>query len=428
MAKKFKKKFYFLVAAYFVFWAKLVLYRWRPKIILITGSTGKTTLFYLLKAQLGEQAEFAENANSAFGIPFHILGLKRKSFAYVEWLKFIFFAPLLALQSLQKRKKIYVVEADSDRPGEAKIIANLLEPNIVLMTNIFKTHAVNFEPLLNEEQTDILSIIADEFATYAAAAKDEVWANGDDTALVEAIIRAEAREKCNFLLKEDYLDDYQLTAGGTSFMIAGMQYDLQALLPEEVWLSLAMVKKITEILGTKIDQEYRQLVLPPGRSSVFAGIKNTTLIDSTYNANLGSMLAVLKLFEQYQTKAKKWLVLGHLLEEGTATLTEHQELAKAIVVLKTVDRLFLLGEENQQVTLPMLKQGWSAEKKVEFFTSTQEALTTITAAIQGEEVILFKGAPFLEGMIEQLLADKTEATKLVRREPIWQKRRQNFYA
>ena len=63
MAKKIKKKLYFLVATYFVWWAKVVLQRWQPKIILVTGSTGKTTLFYLLKAQLGEEAEFADGAN-----------------------------------------------------------------------------------------------------------------------------------------------------------------------------------------------------------------------------------------------------------------------------------------------------------------------------------------------------------------------------
>ncbi len=428
MAKKIKKKFYFLVAAYFIFWAKIVLHRWQPKIILVTGSTGKTTLFYLLKAQLGEAAEFAENANSAFGVPFHILGLQRKTFTHDEWLKFFLMAPFKSLQSLGKRKKVYVVEADSDRPGEAKMIADLLNPNIVLMTNIYKTHAVNFEPLLTEEQPDILPIIADEFAIYAAAAKNEVWANGDDMTLVEAIIRAEAREKCNFLIKEDYLDDYQLTANGTTFVINGIQYNLNALLPEEVWLSLVMVKKVTEVLVIKIDPEYTQLSLPSGRSSVLAGVKNTTLIDSTYNANLGSMLAILKLFEQYQTSGEKWLVLGHLLEEGEASLDEHKELATAVAALKTITRVFLLGEENQQVTLPTLQHYWSSEKKVEFFASAKEATAAVAAAIRGGEAILFKGAPFLEGMVEQLLADKTELNKLVRRETIWQKRRQNFYA
>lgn len=427
MAKKIKKKLYFLVATYFVLWAKVVLQRWQPKIILVTGSTGKTTLFYLLKAQLGEEAEFADGANSAFGIPFHILGLQRKTFTHDEWLKFFLMAPFKSLQALGKRKKVYVVEADSDRPGEAKMIADLLRPSIVLMTNIFKTHAVNFEPLLTEEQPDIIKIIADEFATYAVAAKNEVWANGDDMVLVEAIIRAGAREKCNFLIKEDYLDDYQLTAQGTTFVIGGIKYNLSALLPEEVWLGLVMVKKVTEILGIKIDQEYTQLNLPPGRSSVLAGVKNTTLIDSTYNANLGSMLAVLKLFEQYQTSGKKWLVLGHLLEEGKATLDEHKELAIAVTALKTIDRVFLLGEENQQVTLPTLQHYWPSEKKVEFFASAKAALATIEAEIQGGEVILLKGAPFLEGMVEQLLADKAAAAKLVRRETVWQKRRQNFY-
>ena len=41
---KFKKKFYFLVASYFRFFANISFRRWQPRVIAITGSVGKTTM------------------------------------------------------------------------------------------------------------------------------------------------------------------------------------------------------------------------------------------------------------------------------------------------------------------------------------------------------------------------------------------------
>jgi hypothetical protein len=43
--------------------------------------------------------------------------------------------------------------------------------------------------------------------------------------------------------------------------------------------------------------------------------------------------------------------------------------------------------------------------------------------MQGGEVVLFKGARFLEGVIENLLADPQDAKYLCRRGNIWRKRR-----
>jgi hypothetical protein len=56
----------------------------------------------------------------------------------------------------------------------------------------------------------------------------------------------------------------------------------------------------------------------------------------------------------------------------------------------------------------------------------KEGLNYILENIKGEETILFKGARFLEGIIEHLLQNKKDIDKLVRREKAWQKRRESF--
>jgi len=69
LLQKVKKHFYFFVARYFKFFANLSLRKWRPRIIAITGSVGKTTMLNLVESQLGPKAHFSHNANSALASP-----------------------------------------------------------------------------------------------------------------------------------------------------------------------------------------------------------------------------------------------------------------------------------------------------------------------------------------------------------------------
>jgi UDP-N-acetylmuramyl pentapeptide synthase len=80
-----KKQAYFFVAYYFAYCASFALKRWKPTVIVVTGSSGKTTLLHLLEAQLKGKALFSHKANSAFGIPFNILGLERSTYRLSEW-------------------------------------------------------------------------------------------------------------------------------------------------------------------------------------------------------------------------------------------------------------------------------------------------------------------------------------------------------
>ena len=84
-----------------------------------------------------------------------------------------------------------------------------------------------------------------------------------------------------------------------------------------------------------------------------------------------------------------------------------------------------MGPRVCKYTYPKL-QGLVSGVKIEKFETPKEALDYIEANILGGEVILFKGARFLEGVIEHLLADKNEVAKLCRREPIWQARRKEW--
>src|SRR3990167_4856372 len=117
MYSKLKKLLYFPIAYYFRFFAFIQLKIWRPRIFVITGSSGKTTLLHLIESQLGDKARYSHKANSSFGIPFDILGLKRETLSKLEWPMLFLKAPLIAFKK-PFSQKMYVVEADCDRPFE----------------------------------------------------------------------------------------------------------------------------------------------------------------------------------------------------------------------------------------------------------------------------------------------------------------------
>ena len=110
LISKFKKKFYFVAASYFKLWANISLKKWHPRIIMITGSAGKTTMLNLVESQLGAKAHYSHNANSAFGISFDLLGLNGVRGSKLRWIYLLIMAPIynLSLCSFCTCDNVYV--------------------------------------------------------------------------------------------------------------------------------------------------------------------------------------------------------------------------------------------------------------------------------------------------------------------------------
>src|SRR5258708_32097633 len=102
--EKLKRILYLPLASYFRFFAAIELRKWHPKIVVVTGSSGKTTLLYLLESQIGDKAKYSHHANTSYGIPFDILDLHRKSLRTSEWFTFICKAPFAIFNKIPQEK------------------------------------------------------------------------------------------------------------------------------------------------------------------------------------------------------------------------------------------------------------------------------------------------------------------------------------
>lgn len=438
MINKLKKSLYLFIAKYFRFWAGIKLRRWSPRVVVVTGSSGKTTLLHMLESQLGDKAVYSHHANSAYGIPFFILDLHRETFSYVEWLKLFLTAPINSFKN-PPHEKIFVAEADTDRWGEGKFLAEFLKPEVVLWTSVGRTHSQNFEQALKIKHLGFKSVdeaIAHDFGHFLERCQSLSVINADSEFMKKHVVRS--RSQVIEVSKEIYLNKYNLTTNSTIFEIKGEEYKFSQLLPEEIFYSIVMCREVCGYLKLPFDKKFSRLKMPPGRSNILQGIKNTLLIDSSYNANLSSMKAVLDMFSKMPGD-KKWVVLGDMLELGEKEREEHEKLGRLLSEMD-LERIILVGKRVGEYTFQILdqrskikdqnnnskiKNEKGSNDQVIKFSNREEVLDFIKENIRGGERILFKASAsmYLEDIIESLLNEKKDADLLPRRGDFWDKKR-----
>jgi UDP-N-acetylmuramyl pentapeptide synthase len=411
MLRSLKNRLYFLVAWYFRFFASIRLSRWKPRIVVLTGSNGKTTALHLVELQVGGIARYSHYANSSFGIPFDILGLKRMTYSPFEWITLGLQAPFSAWKK-PYNEKIYVVEADCDRPGEGVFLSSFLKPEVVVWLNCARTHTQNFERAVRAgTSASVDEAIAHEFGYFLERAEKLAIINGDNPLILKETRRTKAEI---FTIKESRLQQYAVHMNGTDFTMNDTTYRFPFLLPQEVFYSIAASARVAEYFGVRPANDLSGFAMPPGRSSIFKGINNTTIVDSSYNANVDSVAAILRMTEKLPAE-KKWLILGDLTEQGASEKEEHEKIAPLVSEVK-FRKVILVGPRLKKYAAPLLHEAVS-------FEGPREALDHIASSMTGGEMLVFKGARFLEGIIEHLLQNKADANKLCRREKIWQMRR-----
>ncbi len=421
MVSSLKKRLYFIVAGYFRFWSRFVLERWQPRIIVVTGSNGKTTLLHLIESQLGDKAVYSHKANSAFGIPFHILGLSRSTLAKSEWIGLILKAPFQAFRSVPKQD-LYIVEADVDRPHEGKFLAELLRPEITLWVSSDSTHTMNFDQLvLDDAFKNVEDAIAYEYGWFVAYTQKLVLLN-DMPRMTAQLKRAKCQHKT---LGIDQLESYKLIRNDTTFVTKkGNTYALPAILPKISFIQVGMTHMLMKLLGEKFDAHFKKYEHPPGRSAVLSASSGALLFDSTYNANLASVTAVLDTFSEYPG-GKKWAVIGDMIELGDEEKKEHEQLAK-ILAAQNFERIILMGPRVKRYTKPKLRKLLDDKTVLVAFEEPKPVLDYLKQEMSGKEVILLKGARWLEGVVKNLLKDPRDAAKLCRREDHYQQTRKKW--
>ena len=440
-----KKRLSFFVLWYLRFFAKLQLKKINPLVVGVGGASGKTSLsnFIYIIFKNKYKVRQGRGKNSETGIPLDILGLRVNGYRYSEWLRVLLAAPLRFLFDWNKYD-VYIAEMGIDSPLEPKNMSYLLKivkPQIGVLTNISFEHSVYFDPLVEavdeaEREEKILNLTTQQegMLLTSLGIEDKAILNVDD----ENIRKIQNDIKANVLTvsRKDIDADFYIESIRNfvdKFLISfkyqskGYRLTIANPLPEHFAYSFLLSIAVAKAYGIDIENSIKYLeegfALPAGRMSVFKGIKNTVIIDSSYNnATLAPILDLLSFIKEIGKQRRRIGIIGDMRELGTMSKIMHEEVAKTI--LSCLDMVILIGPLSQQYMLPILKKNHFTYYSFLNFTS---AKSTILEIIKPKDMILVKGSQntlFLERVVEMLLVNQNDRKKLCRRGDYWDRIRE----
>ena len=130
---------------------------------------------------------------------------------------------------------------------------------------------MNFDGLVeNAKFAEVEEAIAYEFGYFLEFSKDLAIVNGDSNLIEMQFERTKAEIQ---RVKVENLKNYEISNGKTVFETKGSIFKFDLLLPKEFYYSLEMTILLLRKLGMELDTTFSKFRIPPGRNSIFKGIK-----------------------------------------------------------------------------------------------------------------------------------------------------------
>ncbi len=415
--------------------ARIVLHKYKPAIVMITGSVGKTSTKDAIAAVLSEQffiRASEKSYNSEFGVPLTILGAKNPWAHPTYWIKTFFEAWKLILLK-NHYPKVLVLEVGADRPGDLARILNIATPDVVVVTQLPAL------PVHVEAYAGPAAVREEEFApAYALAPDAPLIVSSDDTyarALAEPLsvkvsMFGDHKEALVQITEEKlHLEEGVPVGMACVLLVEGASYPLvvRGALGRPQLLAPAAAIATGLAFGMKIERCLKgaeSYLPPPGRGRILHGLNKSTLIDDSYNSSPAAVeegLTSLTLLSKTVSGARKIAVLGDMLELGRYSHEEHEKIGK--LVAKKADLLVTVGIRARTIAESAKASGMH-EDAVQAFGSAKEAAEYLLGIISWKDVVLIKGSQSVrtEKIVEALLAEPSDRKFLVRQDKEWRAR------
>lgn len=439
------------VLLYLRFWAKIALAIHTPQVIGIAGSAGKSSAKHALTAALtGHVHAKTLKGNSETGVPLSILGIKPDGFGIRHWCKMLFAAPF-GLWSIRGYEYL-IIEMGIDSPHWPKnmeYLLSIVKPDIAISLNISGTHTMEFEDILpartmtaEEKMDTILHAMAKEDTKIITQSGCTSYIyNADDPYITQALEEyTETHTQSGSSFGENRNNTLSYAGYTASLDATEFAYELHTdtgtqafsltfenmLLPQvykETFAAAILAAREADIsvehIVTSLSTHFS---LPKGRSSLFSGIHNSIIIDSSYNASKAPMLTFIDMAKELgkNTGRPVVVIFGDMRELGEEAQQEHEEVAHA---LNGIAHVYCVGQLTQRYVMPHLP---SAES----FMNSYRLGEHLKQHLPQDSIVLVKGSQntiYLEETVKALLADDEDAAQLCRQEPYWLKIKSQFF-
>jgi UDP-N-acetylmuramoyl-tripeptide--D-alanyl-D-alanine ligase len=418
---------------------RLALSHSRATVIGIAGSVGKTSTREALFAILKDIAPtHMVSGNSETGVPLGLVGLFPKDYTPLDWARMMITAPFRI--GFLKNTRYIIVEMGIDDPYPKKNMEYLLtivKPDIGIITEESAAHTMQFEkifgPNLVVSDTERLKLLI-EAITKEDAKMLEICSikiiNGDNPYLTKALPDALTfGTKKNAAIR---LTDYELDSKKTTFsyILADTPITLQfksCAFPRELAsvfapaiLAAYKLTIPTDVIRANLEKNFTP---PRGRESLFDGIHNSIIIDSSYNASKPSVLSFLDMIAALKKEGRRHtiVILADMLELGNESQIEHEAVGRAVAPV--ADTLYLVGPLTKRFILPVVEKATIKPHVIKWFPSIIE-LNQALSDLPNRSLVLFKGSQgnlWLEESIKLLLKNKEDVSRLCRQNAFWQR-------
>ncbi len=284
--------------------------KFNPLTIAITGSNGKTTAKNLTYAVLKRRFNVLvspKSYNNNIGIPITIFNLKESH-------------------------QVLLLELGTNHKGEIGSLCELVSPKIGVITNIGPAHLENF--------SSIEEIFKEKIAL--ANACQIILLNGDDSMLSR--FSDDNKRVIRFGIKNGDIkaEDVKITPLSSTFRVDRDIISLLLAGRHNIYNALAAIKigNILEIKRSEIKDSLKEVTPIEGRERVIQR-NGIIIIDSSYNSNPDSLLAMLLCLQNFS--GRRIAVLGDMLELGRKSAALHRKIGSQLTKFG-VDVLFTYGE------------------------------------------------------------------------------------
>jgi UDP-N-acetylmuramyl pentapeptide synthase len=413
--------------------AQIILKRKKPKIIAITGSVGKTStkdaIYTILKNRVHARKS-DKSFNSDIGIVLTVLGLSNGWHNPFIWAKNILDGALTAFFS-SSYPEVLVLEMGVDRPGDMRRLTRWIKPDVVVLTR-FPDVPVHVEFFADPED-----VVKEKMTLTQALRPDGVLIyNNND------------KEICSFI---EEIPQQAFSFGRTNpshFMASGDRVIYDGSLPAGIEFVLTHINtsakvQLYDTLGTQHGYTYAAAVAvaslfdisldesveilkghtpPRGRMCIIPGIKGSVIIDDSNSSSPVACAQALQTLLELQTKSKKIVVLGDMLELGKFSVREHERIGELLA--NKVDALCTLGVRSRKIAEGALANGMN-KNAIFQYDEISQLLHDLPAIIENGDVVLVKGSQNMrtEKIVEAIMEHREKAGELlVRQSPFWKKK------
>ena len=378
-------------------WARFVLRKLSPRVVGITGSSGKTTTKELAAAVLSRRhAVFCNygNYNDRYGLP-------------------------IALGRLKPEQRVAVLEMACEGMDEIGELAALTRPQVGVVTVVNETHLAylgSLEAIAAEKGRLVEALPPAQEGGVAIL-------NHDDPRVRDMALRTRAQVVTYGLDPDADLVAGAVTAGpaGVSFTVFVKEFfpvpgrkgrrKLRVSLPllgyHNVYAALAAVA-VGLALGVPLEEALERLagVAPlPGRLCPLPGITGSLLLDDTFNASPASVLAALDALSLF-ADGRRIAVLGDLFDRpaelaqlGSFESDAYRRIGERVA--QVADVLVTQGDGARLIAQQARLHGLAAGQVLETYTP-EDAIRGLTDRLQKGDTVLVKGT--LESRMERVVA------------------------